>query len=100
MLDVEEKKTSYKELLYQFTRVEYQTLRKIIEHLYTLQLQESHNKMTADNLGTVWSNNLLKPNLEAVDLINGLEKKVIVDLIVHFKNLFAVRPKDCVSTFQ
>ncbi|XP_055372454.1 arf-GAP with Rho-GAP domain, ANK repeat and PH domain-containing protein 2 [Condylostylus longicornis] len=84
-----DKITSYKELLSRLSSIEFMTVKKLINHLSFIESQCAYNKMTLENLAVVWGPTLLQTKRGNEDLeYNQQEAEVVMDLILNFKKLF------------
>lgn len=93
-----EKVSAYRELLERLPIVEYQTLKKLLGHLHFIQAQREVNKMKAENLAMVFGPTLMQPNNNDNQYqIDSRECDVVAELIMNYKNLYALSPDEIVS---
>lgn len=93
-----EKIQAYKELLQRLPTVEYQTLKKLLAHLYFIQTQREINKMKAENLAMVFGPTLMQPNNnENHYTIDTRDSEVIAELIKNYKKLYELTADEIVS---
>ena len=90
-----EKMECYKELLVRLSKVEYQTLKKLLGHLAFISSLRKFNKMGIQNLAMIWGHTLLhNPECGDETVYDHNEAKVIEDLITHYKNLFEITAEE------
>lgn len=89
---------AYKELLQRLPSVEYQTMKKLLGHLYFIQTQKDVNKMKVENLGLIFGPTLMQPqNNENLYTIDKRDADVIAELISNYKSLYQLTADEIVS---
>ncbi|VVC36622.1 Hypothetical protein CINCED_3A004536 [Cinara cedri] len=85
-----EKVILYRSLLERLPAINYVTVRKLLSHLYYIQLQNDKNLMTVQNLSSIWGPTLM--HTEDSDSLNWskIESEVVNDLIILYPQLFYV----------
>ncbi|XP_015364113.1 PREDICTED: arf-GAP with Rho-GAP domain, ANK repeat and PH domain-containing protein 2 [Diuraphis noxia] len=86
----DEKVILYRSLLERLPAINYVTLRKLLSHLYYIQLQNEKNLMTVQNLASIWGPTLM--HIEDNDSLNWskIESEAVNDLILLYPKLFYV----------
>ncbi|KAI9105303.1 Rho GTPase activation protein [Phlyctochytrium arcticum] len=77
------------ELINQLHDANYATLQALTRHLWTVSLNESHNRMTAANLSIVWGPSLLDspaPSSDPNDI--KLQTRILEVVIANFEHIF------------
>ncbi|XP_026806441.1 arf-GAP with Rho-GAP domain, ANK repeat and PH domain-containing protein 2 [Rhopalosiphum maidis] len=86
----DEKVILYRSLLERLPAINYVTVRKLLSHLYYIQLQNEKNLMTVQNLASIWGPTLM--HIEDNDSLNWskVESEAVNDLILLYPKLFYV----------
>jgi len=71
----DEKVILYRSLLERLPAINYMTVRKLLSHLYYIQLQNDRNLMTVQNLASIWGPTLM--HIEVYCLNNTIIKCII-----------------------
>ncbi|KAI8977903.1 hypothetical protein BDB01DRAFT_844278 [Pilobolus umbonatus] len=89
--DIHEKSDRFFELLSQLPKVNYETLKFLIQHLNRVQQCHAENLMTTKNLAMVFGPSLMRDIESNRDLIDmSLKNAVIEYLIIHSSELFSL----------
>ncbi|KAG1079825.1 hypothetical protein G6F42_023592 [Rhizopus arrhizus] len=70
------------ELLSQLPKVNYDTLRLLIKHLYSVQKRHNENLMTTKNLAMVFGPTLLRDVESSRDLVDMSYKNAVVEFLI------------------